>query len=91
MLCDMLSGMSREQSIDKGASWTGSTLTNPRCSLAADDTGLRFWTPVSLPKSRAGYNTAMIFVDKFTKMTQIAPTIQQCTGADVRTQRPTMP
>ena len=38
---------------------------------------------VSLPKSRAGYDTAVVFVDKFSKMTHIAPTVQECTGADV--------
>ena len=38
---------------------------------------------VSLPKSRAGYDTAVVFVDKFSKMTHIAPTVQECTGADM--------
>ena len=32
---------------------------------------------------QGSFVAAVVFVDKFSKMTHIAPTVQECTGADV--------
>ena len=37
----------------------------------------------SLPTTSTGFDTAVVFVDKFSKMVHIAPTVIGCTGADV--------
>ena len=37
----------------------------------------------SLPTTSTGFDTAVVFVDKFSKMVHIAPTVIGYTGADV--------
>ena len=37
----------------------------------------------SLPRTKAGYDAAVVFVDRFSKMVHVAPTTSTCTGSDV--------